>query len=270
MRFRGVVSGGDSLVEDAPSQPALRKAHSDRNDGSSWFFDTLLMQISVLQFPGSNCDQDAYHLFASGLKVPTRYVWHKATALGDTDLVVVPGGFSYGDYLRCGAIARFSPVMAAVRDYAGQGGLVLGICNGFQILCEAGLLPGALIRNASLEYRCLTCELKVEDSSATLNPRVLGPAIRLPIGHGEGNFRIDEAGLARLEANRQVVLRYNRNPNGSIADIAGIRSERGNVIGLMPHPDRAFERFHPSQDGLAFARAVLAASFPQLLGQESA
>ena len=228
------------------------------------------MQISVLQFPGSNCDQDAYHLFASGLGLPTRYVWHKSDSVGDADLVVVPGGFSYGDYLRCGAIARFSPVMAAVKAFASRGGLVLGVCNGFQILCEAGMLPGALIRNNSLEYRCITCELKVQDSSETLNPRVLGAAIRLPIGHGEGNYRIDEAGLARLEANRQILLRYYVNPNGSIADIAGIRSERGNVFGLMPHPDRAFERFHPSQDGLAFARAVLAARFPELLAQKSA
>jgi phosphoribosylformylglycinamidine synthase I len=221
------------------------------------------MNIAVLQFPGSNCDQDAFQLFASGLGVPTRYVWHKETALGEADLVVVPGGFSYGDYLRCGAIARFSPVMAAVREFAAKGGLVLGICNGFQILCEAGLLPGALIRNSSLEYRCLTCELRVEDSGAAFNPKTVGARVRLPIGHGEGNFRIDEAGLARLEAGRQVLLRYADNPNGSLGDIAGIRSEAGNVFGMMPHPDRAFERFHPSQDGLAVARAVLAVRFPE-------
>ena len=223
------------------------------------------MQISVLQFPGSNCDQDAFHLFATGLGLPTRTVWHKATDLGGPELVVVPGGFSYGDYLRCGAIARFSPVMGAVRSHASRGGLVLGICNGFQILCEAGLLPGALIRNTSLEYRCITCELRVQDSTPSLNPGVLGGTIRLPIGHGEGNFRIDEAGLGRLEANRQILLRYARNPNGSLADIAGVRNEQGNVFGLMPHPDRAFERFHPSRDGIGFARAVLAARFPDLL-----
>jgi phosphoribosylformylglycinamidine synthase len=225
------------------------------------------MNVAVLQFPGSNCDQDAFHLFASGLRVPTRYVWHKETTLGAADLVVVPGGFSYGDYLRCGAIARFSPVMAAVQAFAEAGGLVLGICNGFQILCEAGLLPGALIRNTSLEYRCLTCDLRVEASTGTFDPRAIGPTVRLPIGHGEGNYRIDEAGLARLEANRQVLLRYVDNPNGSLAAIAGIRSEGGNVFGLMPHPDRAFERFHPSQDGLAVARAVLATRFPDLLRQ---
>jgi phosphoribosylformylglycinamidine synthase I len=214
--------------------------------------------IAVLQFPGSNCDQDAYHLFASGLRLPTRYVWHKDRSLGDARLVVVPGGFSYGDYLRCGAIARFSPVMSAVREFADRGGLVFGICNGFQILCEAGLLPGALIRNASLEYRCLTSELKVENAGPRFNRQVLGPSIRLPIGHGEGNYRIDPEGLARLEKNGQVLFRYAVSPNGSLDAIAGVRNERGNVFGMMPHPDRAFERFHPSRDGLALARALLA------------
>jgi phosphoribosylformylglycinamidine synthase len=223
------------------------------------------MNIAVLQFPGSNCDQDAFQLFSSGLGLPTRFVWHKDTRLGEADLVVVPGGFAYGDYLRCGAIARFSPIMGAVREHAERGGLVLGICNGFQILCEAGLLPGALIRNSSLEYRCMTCELRVEDAGPTFNPRALGARINLPIGHGEGNFRIDEAGRARLGANRQVILRYGDNPNGSLDDIAGVRNEAGNVFGMMPHPDRAFERFHPSRDGLAVARAVLAVSFPDMV-----
>ena len=223
------------------------------------------MNIAVLQFPGSNCDQDAFHLFATGLSLPTRYLWHKERDLGGADLVVVPGGFSYGDYLRCGAIARFSPVMAAVREHAEKGGLVLGICNGFQILCEAGLLPGALIRNSSLEYRCMTCELAVEDAGGTFTPAVLGARVRLPIGHGEGNFRIDAAGLEQLEAHRQVLLRYVDNPNGSLGAIAGIRNRAGNVFGMMPHPDRAFERFHPSRDGLGVARAVLAARFPDLL-----
>jgi phosphoribosylformylglycinamidine synthase len=227
------------------------------------------MNIAVLQFPGSNCDQDAWQLFAGGLRLPTRYVWHKDTSLGGADLVVVPGGFSYGDYLRCGAIARFSPVMGAVRDFAAAGGLVFGICNGFQILCEAGLLPGALIRNSSLEFRCLTSALRVEAAGGTFGPETLGATIRLPIAHGEGNYRIDEAGLARLEANRQVLLRYVENPNGSLAGIAGVRNERGNVFGMMPHPDRAFERFHPSQDGLAVARAVLAVKFPELLRRAS-
>jgi phosphoribosylformylglycinamidine synthase I len=222
-----------------------------------------------LQFPGSNCDQDALQLFSRGLGLPTRYVWHKDTRLGGADLVVLPGGFSYGDYLRCGAIARFSPVMGAVLEYARKGGLVLGICNGFQILCEAGLLPGALIRNSSLEYRCMTCELSVEDAGPAFNPGRSGTGVRLPIGHGEGNYRIDEAGRARLEANRQVLLRYRENPNGSLDDIAGVRNEGGNVFGMMPHPDRAFERFHPSRDGLSVARAVLAARFPDLIRQSA-
>ena len=221
------------------------------------------MKVAVLQFPGSNCDQDAFHIFASGLRLPTRYVWHKDTFLGEADLVVIPGGFSYGDYLRCGAIARFSPVMAAVREYAAQGGLVFAICNGFQIACEAGLLPGALIRNSSLEFRCLTCELRVEDSTESFNAGALGATVRVPIAHGEGNYRIDEAGLARLEANRQILFRYTHNPNGSISGIAGIRNEQGNVFGMMPHPERAFERFHSSRDGLAVAKAVLATRFPE-------
>ena len=225
------------------------------------------MNIGVLQFPGSNCDQDAFHLFSNGLGLPTRYIWHKDTSLGDVDLVVVPGGFSYGDYLRCGAIARFSPIMKAVSAYAEKGGLVFGICNGFQILCEAGLLPGALIRNSSLEYRCVVCDLKVEASTPAFSPQTLGAKIHLPIGHGEGNYRIDEAGLARLEANKQILLRYITDPNGSLSNIAGIRNEKGNVFGMMPHPDRAFERFHQSRDGLAVSRAVLATKFPELLAK---
>src|SRR5580693_1167713 len=165
------------------------------------------MTVAIVQFPGSNCDYDALYAFDAILGVPARFVWHKETSLGEASAVVLPGGFSYGDYLRCGAIARFSPVMAAVKEYAANGGLVLGICNGFQILCEAGLLPGALVRNTSLEYRCIMCELKVEASTPAFSPATLGAAIRLPISHGEGNFRIDETGLARLEANRQVLLR---------------------------------------------------------------
>jgi phosphoribosylformylglycinamidine synthase len=228
------------------------------------------MKVAVLQFPGSNCDQDAFHIFASGLRLPTRYVWHKDTSIGDADLVVIPGGFSYGDYLRCGAIARFSPVMGAVREYAAQGGLVFAICNGFQIACEAGLLPGALIRNSSLEFRCLTCELRVEDSTDSFNAGALGATVRVPIAHGEGNYRIDEAGLARLEANRQILFRYVHNPNGSISGIAGIRNEQGNVFGMMPHPERAFERFHSSRDGLAVAKAVLATRFPEFSAKSAA
>jgi len=219
------------------------------------------MKIAVLQFPGSNCDQDAFHAFADSLGLPTEVVWHKKTTLGDADLVVVPGGFSFGDYLRCGAIARFSPVMEAVRNHAANGGRVLGICNGFQILCEAGLLPGALIRNRSLEFRCLTADLLVEEAGAGWNRATIGARIRLPIAHGEGNYRIDAEGLAKLKANQQILFRYCTeagNPNGSVDNIAGIRNEAGNVFGMMPHPERAVERIHPSRDGLAVLRALTA------------
>ncbi len=225
------------------------------------------MKVAVIQFPGSNCDQDVYHSFARGIGVPTEMIWHKGDQLGEVDLVVIPGGFSYGDYLRCGAIARFSPIMKAVGEYADRGGLILGICNGFQILCEAGLLPGALIRNNCLEYRCMTPHLLIQDSTDTFNKNKIGQIVRLPIGHGEGNYRIDDEGLDRLEQNGQVLLRYcdekgnlteEANPNGSINNIAGIRNERGNIFGMMPHPDRAFERFHPSMDGLPVMKAVLA------------
>ncbi|MEZ5275867.1 MAG: phosphoribosylformylglycinamidine synthase subunit PurQ [Opitutaceae bacterium] len=224
------------------------------------------MSVGVIQFPGSNCDQDAVHAFTRGLGVDARMLWHKDQALGEIDVLVVPGGFSYGDYLRCGAIARFSPIMKAVAAYAERGGVVIGICNGFQILCEASLLPGALIWNSCLEYRCMTPYLAVEDSTPHFNRKTLGHLIRLPIGHGEGNFRIDPEGLARLEGNRQILLRYvdaegkpspGSNPNGSISGIAGIRNQRGNVFGMMPHPDRAFETFHPSIDGRKVLRAIL-------------
>ncbi|TVR47350.1 MAG: phosphoribosylformylglycinamidine synthase subunit PurQ [Puniceicoccaceae bacterium] len=224
------------------------------------------MKAAVLQFPGSNCDQDALAALRDGLGIEAGYRWHKETTLGDFDLVVVPGGFSYGDYLRCGAIARFSPIMKAVVAFAERGGKVLGICNGFQILCEAGLLPGALIVNDCLEYRCLTPHLRVEEAGPLFNPASLGPLLRLPIGHGEGNYRIAPEGLAELKANGQVLFRYAdaagrvteaANPNGSIDNIAGIRNRAGNVFGMMPHPDRAFAAYHPSQDGLAVFRSLL-------------
>ena len=227
------------------------------------------MSVGVIQFPGSNCDQDALHAFDRGLGVEARMIWHKDDHLGEVDVVIIPGGFSYGDYLRCGAIARFSPIMRAVADFADRGGVVLGICNGFQILCEASLLPGALIWNNSLEYRCVTPVLSVQNSTPSFNPGAIGSLIRLPIGHGEGNYRIDEAGLARLKANKQILLHYcdaegnvtsESNPNGSVDNIAGIRNERGNVFGMMPHPDRAFESYHPSTDGLKVLGAVLKAA----------
>lgn len=215
------------------------------------------MRVAIIQFPGSNCDTDAVHAFRDVLGVQAGLVWHKESSLGDCDAVVLPGGFSYGDYLRCGAIARFSPVMPAVKAFAEAGGPVLGICNGFQILCEAGLLPGALIRNNCLEFRCITTELIVQDSDETFNTAKLGQRLAIPIAHGEGNYRIDEAGLARLEANRQVLFRYADNPNGATAEIAGIRNGRGNVVGMMPHPERAVEAFMSSTDGLPILRAFL-------------
>lgn len=224
------------------------------------------MKIAVLQFPGSNCDQDAVNAFGRVMGLPTRLVWHKETDLGETDLVVIPGGFSFGDYLRCGAIARFSPVVEAVKAHAERGGLVLGICNGFQILCETGLLPGALILNRALEFRCETAALAVENSTATFNTEALGDVVRVPIAHGEGNYRIDPEGLERLESNGQILFRYcdegghvseSASINGSMANIAGIRNEAGNVFGMMPHPERAVERFHPSHDGLKILQAIL-------------
>jgi len=224
------------------------------------------MKIGVLQFPGSNCDMDGYHAFADALGLPTSLIWHKETSLGDCEAVLVPGGFSYGDYLRCGAIARFSPVMAALKEFASAGGKVLGVCNGFQILCEAGLLPGALIRNNGLNFVCKTVSLRVEDSKTALSEVHAGETLRIPIAHGEGNYRIDPEGLKTLQANQQILLRYcdpagkttpEANPNGSMENIAGIRNEAGNVWGMMPHPERAVEPGHPSQDGLAILEYFL-------------
>ena len=224
------------------------------------------MSVAIIQFPGSNCDTDALHAFDTVLRVSARFVWHKETSLGDASAVVLPGGFSYGDYLRCGAIARFSPVMQALKEYAANGGLVFGICNGFQILCEAGLLPGALVRNDCLQFRCITQTLHVEESTERFNRSLLGARLRIPIAHGEGNYRIDDASLDDLVTHRQILFRYADpsgnvnaagNPNGALANIAGIRNRAGNVFGMMPHPERAVEAHHPSVDGLAVLRAFL-------------
>ncbi len=220
------------------------------------------MKVGILQFPGSNCDFDTLHAFADVLGVPASLVWHKETCLDGFSAIVLPGGFSYGDYLRCGAIARFSPVMRALVDFANSGKPVLGICNGFQILCEAGLLPGALVRNAGLEFICKTVNLTVENAGPAFNPQTLGTtSIRLPIAHGEGNYRIDAAGLEQLKANKQILLRYQgSNPNGAIEAIAGIRNVAGNVFGMMPHPERAIESFMPSLDGIPLLKNFLAKS----------
>ena len=216
------------------------------------------MKVAIIQFPGSNCDWDAEHAVQDVLGIPAKRIWHKSRLPSETEAVVVPGGFSFGDYLRCGAIARFSPIMADLKEFAEKGGQVLGICNGFQILCESGLLPGALVRNECIEFRCINQPLKVEDSNDRFNRGKLGSSLNLPIAHGEGNFRADEEVLSELEANGQVLLRYTGNPNGSINDIAGIRNILGNVYGMMPHPERAVEAHHPAQDGLPVLRAFFA------------
>ena len=215
------------------------------------------MKVAILQFPGSNCDWDAEHAVNDVLGIPASRIWHKAALPSETEAVVVPGGFSFGDYLRCGAIARFSPIMDDLKSFASKGGQVLGICNGFQILCEAGLLPGALIRNDCLEFRCINQKVAIEKSNDRFNPEKCGEQLSLPIAHGEGNYRLKEAALEKLESNGQVFLRYIGNPNGSINDIAGIRNEEGNVYGMMPHPERAVESHHPSRDGLPILKAFL-------------
>ena len=225
------------------------------------------MNFAILQFPASNCDQDAVHALRV-LGQMARFVWHKERALGDAHAVVIPGGFSYGDYLRTGAIARFSPVMQAVQEFAANGGPVLGICNGFQILCEAGLLPGALVRNRSLQFRCehVFLETVTTDSPFTNQIRA-GKLLKIPIAHGEGCYFADESTLARLKANNQVLWRYVSangkpsdiaNPNGSVEHIAGVCNEARNVAGLMPHPERACEECVGSADGRLIFESLIA------------
>ena len=215
------------------------------------------MRVAVLQFPGSNCDWDSEHAIKDFLGIPAERVWHKDRLPAGTEAVIVPGGFSFGDYLRCGAIARFSPIMNDLKEFGQKGGHILGICNGFQILCESGLLPGALIRNDCLDFRCLNQPLFVENSNDRFNQDALGKTITLPIAHGEGNYRADESILSSLEDNDQVLLRYSGNPNGSMNDIAGIRNLEGNVYGMMPHPERAVGSHHPCLDGLPVLEAFL-------------
>ena len=225
------------------------------------------MRWAVLQFPGSNCDQDAVHVLRTVFAQEVELLWHKETSLADFDAVVVPGGFSYGDYLRCGAIARFSPIMPAVKEAAAEGKTVLGICNGFQILCEAGLLPGVLIRNAGLHFRCETRHVKVENAQGRFTRAYrAGQILRLPIAHGEGNYVADEATLDDLRSRGQIVLTYcgvngeigpGSNPNGSSRDIAGITNREGNVLGLMPHPERASESILGSEDGRGVFESIL-------------
>jgi phosphoribosylformylglycinamidine synthase subunit PurQ / glutaminase len=224
------------------------------------------MKIGVVQFPGSNCDQDCLRALTDGLEFEADYLWHKETSVVVYDGIILPGGFSYGDYLRCGAIARFSPIMRAVVSAARDGMPILGICNGFQILCEVGLLPGALIRNQSLLFVCQPVWIRVETSEAPCT-RMLerGRKLRLPVAHGEGAYIADEKTLNGLETNDQVVFRYvdssgnptpAGNPNGSLRNIAGICNRERNVVGMMPHPDRAWEARLGSEDGLLLLRSM--------------
>ena len=217
------------------------------------------MKFGVVVFPGSNCDRDVAYVTRDILEQPTRMVWHQDTDISDIDVVILPGGFSYGDYLRCGAIARFSPVMSSVIEHAQKGKFVLGICNGFQVLTECGLLPGALIRNRDLHFICDRVPLKLERYSLPWTKGYQsGEKIILPIAHGEGQFYADEKTLNKLEDNNQVVFRYEgENPNGSLRDIAGICNIDGNVLGMMPHPERAADAMLGSTDGLGLFRGLL-------------
>lgn len=217
------------------------------------------MKFGVVIFPGSNCDHDTYHVISKVIGQPVNFIWHKEDEVEGYDAIILPGGFSYGDYLRTGAIARFSPVMRAVKRFAAEGGLVLGICNGFQILCEAGLLPGALLRNRDLKFHCEHVSIRVErvNTPFTIGYRE-GQVLSIPIAHGEGNYFCDEQTLAEMESEGQVIFRYSdargevteeSNPNGSLHNIAGVCNRERNVLGLMPHPERAAESLLGSQDG---------------------
>ena len=227
------------------------------------------MRFAVVVFPGSNCDEDAYHAAKDVLGQQAEYIWHKDTDLKSADVVILPGGFAHGDYLRTGAMARFSPIMRAVERFAAGGGPVLGICNGFQVLLEAGLLPGAMLRNQALKFRCEHVHIRVEqtDTPFTLACH-RGQVLRIPIAHGEGNYFAEPDVIARLEANRQIIFRYTdaagdacdaANPNGSKASIAGLCNEARNIVGLMPHPERACESMLGSADGLVIFESVVAA-----------
>ena len=229
------------------------------------------MKFGVVQFPGSNCDEDAYHAVAAIIHQPVEFIWHQSENLAGCDVVILPGGFAYGDYLRTGAIARFSPVMKSVDRFARSGGLVLGICNGFQILLEAGLLPGAMMRNKGLRYLCRHVHIRVEstDTPFTCAARQ-GQVLKIPIAHNEGNYFCEPAALAELEKNGQIIFHYVKpdggdaaeidseaNPNGSLHAIAGICNRERNVLGLMPHPERAVESPLGSADGLVIFRSVV-------------
>jgi phosphoribosylformylglycinamidine synthase I len=230
------------------------------------------MKFGVVVFPGSNCDHDAFYAIGNVLKKPVEFIWHQSEDLANCDAVILPGGFAHGDYLRTGAIARFSPVMKAVEKFARSGGMVLGICNGFQILCEAGLLPGAMMRNSGLRYICRHVYVRIEQANTPFTSAAQkGQVLKMPIAHNDGNYTCDEATLAELEKNRQVIFRYTTpdgsdgsddnagNPNGAVRNIAGICNLERNVAGLMPHPERSVESALGSNDGLVIFRSMIEA-----------
>ena len=228
------------------------------------------MRFGVVVFPGTWSDTDCYHVLKDVFRQPVEYVWHKETDLSGFDCVILPGGFSYGDYLRAGAIARFSPVMQAVEEFARHGKLVLGICNGFQILCEAGLLPGALMRNAHLQFRCQWVHVRVDSATSSFSDSAAeGQVLRIPISHGEGNYYADRDTIAELESENRVVFRYcsaagepseEANPNGSVGNIAGIVNQEGNVLGMMPHPERCCEPVVGGTDGRVIFESLIGAA----------
>ncbi len=225
------------------------------------------LKFGIIVFPGSNCDYDAYHAIKNVLQEDAYFIWHNEKNLNNPDCIVIPGGFSYGDYLRCGATAKFSPAMEEILNFAEKGGLVIGICNGFQILTEAGLLPGALLRNRDLHFICKEVYLKTENKNLAFTNRIPDRAIKIPIAHAEGNYFCDHETLKELKENNQIVFRYcnengevsdNSNPNGSIENIAGIVNKRGNVLGMMPHPERAMEEVLGNTDGIYFFKSIVA------------
>lgn len=225
------------------------------------------MKFGILVFPGSNCDHDAYHAAAHIAGAKASFIWHKETDLQQADVIIVPGGFSYGDYLRSGAIAKYSPIMQSVAEFANNGGKVIGICNGFQILLESNLLPGAMLHNEKLKFVCKQTFIKVNSTATPFTAKLsLNAVLQIPVAHGEGNYFIDSDGLKELQDNRQIVFTYcdengletkDSNPNGAINNIAGISNKKGNVLGMMPHPERAVEKLIGSDDGLSLFKSVL-------------
>jgi len=231
------------------------------------------MKFGIVIFPGSNCDQDCFYVIKDILRQSVEYIWHKQTKLDNFDCIILPGGFSYGDYLRTGAVARFSPIMPTIVEFAKKGGLVIGICNGFQILLEAGLLPGAILRNKNLHFICKYVRIKTENNNTPFtNLCEQNQILEIPIAHNEGNYYIDEKGLADLKKNNQIAFCYcnkqgridiQSNPNGALENIAGIVNKNGNILGMMPHPERAAENILGSKDGLFIFRSILQRNNPK-------